>query len=210
MEDLTKKYPFPDEFSAACSPKINPEIKQRLSDYNLKKDSFQVVAQEKLGRDIYAISLALTSLFNKDGNEIEDGISFLSDAGRMLIDVHHSMFLTRRSFITPVVNQLVKDVSYGTPVTNLLFGDELHTRIKIAKDVEKQSKDMEKPVSNTNIKKNKSFHKPQVKKQQNSGSKLQLNSRGPSKRSFSSQKGYWDGPKSSRTQTHQPYRRNRY
>lgn len=56
----------------------------------------------------------------------------------MLSDVQH-VSVMRRGFITPKVNEMLKDITEQSLVDNVLFGEELSTGMKAAKDVKKTS-----------------------------------------------------------------------
>ena len=83
LESILKKYPLPENFEAIHVPKLNPEVKLLMSDSGLRKESFQTVAQEKIGMAIYAVGAALTTLFNSGGKKDDNIESYLSDAGRI-------------------------------------------------------------------------------------------------------------------------------
>ena len=74
--------------------------------------------------------------------------------------------MARRAFITPGLNQVLKTVSEGTEVDTLLFGEALSVRIKTAKEVDKISKELEKPSTSANT-----FKKFQGKYKEAGGSK---------------------------------------
>ncbi|XP_043466201.1 uncharacterized protein LOC122501039 [Leptopilina heterotoma] len=73
-------------------------------------------------------------------------VSYLSDAARLLSDVHYNISITRRAFITPNVNRLVEDVITDQPIESLLFGEKLPDLLKAAKELEKDSKAIVKPL----------------------------------------------------------------
>lgn len=200
IQDLLKKYPLPKNFEAVQPPSINPEVKHLLGESGLKKDKFQIIAQDKLGMSIYIIGLALTTLLNEGGNNQTEIISYLSDVGRMLSDIHYNISMMRRAFITPKVNKIVKDITEELPVDKTLFGENFSARMKAAKEVEKSSKDLIKP----NVF-NKTGAKSTSKSSKKKDYKLSSNYRGPTKSNYRSQnRVHRDGPWKKGTQ---PYRR---
>lgn len=87
----------------------------------------------------------MTTIFNsggKDGN-VE---SYFSDARRILSDMQYNISVTRRSFITPTANKLVKNLAEGLSTSSkLLFGEDFPARTTPAKEVEELSQKLEKP-----------------------------------------------------------------
>ncbi|XP_033231989.1 uncharacterized protein LOC117182972 [Belonocnema kinseyi] len=80
---------------------------------------------------IYAVGAALTTIFNSGGKKDGNVESYLSDAGRMLSDLHYNISITKRSFITPIANKLVKDLAEELPTSSkLLLGEDFPARIK--------------------------------------------------------------------------------
>lgn len=181
---------------------INPEIKHLLGESGTKKDGLQVVCQNTLGAAIYALSLALSLIFNDVNTPETELVSLLSDAGRMLSDVHYNVSVMRRAFIIPKVNRKVKDITEDLPIDRLLFGEDLSSRMKATKDVEKNSREFVKPSAS---KDDKSYTKYQPKKTYNSDtSKISLNSKGSFKKTPNKSRQnrvHQSGPKS-RTQTY--------
>lgn len=86
---------------------------------------------------IYAIGVALTTIFNSGGKQDGNLESYLSDASRSLSDLHYNISITRRSFITPIADKLVKDLAEDLLTSSkVLFGEDFPARIKAAKEVE--------------------------------------------------------------------------
>lgn len=89
----------------------------------------------------------------------------LSDAGRLLSDIHHSETVSRRELVTMNLNKDWKDTLSESPMDEWLFGTDLEERLKTAKSLQATSKQL-KPTRTPLKKAN--FTKP-------------LNSRSPSK-----------------------------
>ncbi|XP_043469774.1 uncharacterized protein LOC122503337 [Leptopilina heterotoma] len=204
LDEVLKKLPFPKEFEAIAAPLVDPEFKYSLGESGLKKDNFQIISQNKIGAAMYAIALALTIIFN-DGCKVDLKITqYLSDAGRILGDVHYNVSIMRRAFILPKVNQTVKEISDGLPISKFLFGEELISRMKAAKAVEKSSKDLMRP-STSGVKFKRSNQRSQPKKTHTPNYKrTPTNWRGSNRGGYKSRnRGNLDGPK----KTNRPYRR---
>lgn len=148
--DLQGKYPTIGNCPLTKAPKINPEIKSALSQLAIKKDAFQYAAQNQLGAGINAIGAALTEILIAEGStdrevDTQKLIERLADAGRILSDLHHEMSKTRKSFIIPGLNSIVKNIANDSPIDAWLFGEKFAENLKAAKSMEKSSKDLTKP-----------------------------------------------------------------
>ena len=105
--NLMNKYPVNGNCVTLKAPILNPKIAATMSDVAKKKDNFQFSAQSQLGAGISAVGSALSSLLNgksKDESQLQL-IAWLSDASRLLTDLHHSRSITWRSFLTPSFNK---------------------------------------------------------------------------------------------------------
>ncbi|XP_051159918.1 cactin-like [Leptopilina boulardi] len=192
-KELIEKYPTAINCKILQSPKLNPEIKSVIGQLSLKKDSFQVLNQNQLSAGVIALGTCLSELLSKPQAEINVSqlIVLLADAGRILTDLHHRISLTRRSFITPGLNQLVKNVAEDCDVDTLLYGEKFTEKLSAAKSAEKSGKDIAKPSTKTPIEKKRVYPKEAYPRP--------LNYRGPPKRSF----------KETRQGGHQKEQRNR-
>lgn len=185
-QELIKKYPPSNNCPFSSAPTLNPEIKSVLSATSNKKDVYQVLNQSQLSAAINATGIALSQVLEcKKSSDPENGklISLLSDSGRILSDLQHSLSITRRAFIIPGLNPLVKTIADGSKVDTLLFGEDFPDRLKSIQAVERSSKAIAR--STTNFK----YRAPAAN----------LESRGPSSRSRATGQSNnlnWKGPPS--------------
>ncbi|KAM0734510.1 hypothetical protein ACS0PU_011981 [Formica fusca] len=147
--DLQEKYPSIGNCRLTNAPKLNPEIKTALSALAIKKDTYQYLAQNQLGAGINAIGAALTEVLNAEKSseqtvDVSKFIERLADAGRILSDLHHDMSKTRKSFIVPGLNPIVKHIADDSSIDKWLFGEKFSDSLKAAKVMEKSSKDLVK------------------------------------------------------------------
>lgn len=113
---------------------------------------------------------------------------YLCDAGKILADLQYNLSMTRRAFIIPALDPLIKTVSEEAAVDTFLFGQSFSERIKTAREVHKAVKDLEKNSSNSSGKRTYgSYNKDNSRQSQSS--RTHLNSKGPLKYSTSSKKG---------------------
>ncbi|CAG9770610.1 unnamed protein product [Ceutorhynchus assimilis] len=146
-EALKEKYPIPNNIPTLMSPAINLEIKKAVPSITIKKDKFLEITQAMLGHGISAIGKGLSSLLT-DSNSLDAKnqlISRLSDGAKLLTDVHHNLSLNRRQLVTSSLNTSIKEVIQGTPVDDLLFGQNLAEKIKAAKEVERSVFKLKEP-----------------------------------------------------------------
>lgn len=143
--ELTKKYVIPSNCLGLRAPTLNPEIKAALAEVSIKKDNHQIITQNLLATGITALgttihNLLTTSTFTKE--QINELLPALSDAGRLLCDLHHTMSITRRQIITPTLNKTVRDVSLAAPIDEMLYGRDFHEKFKTIKEMEKSSREL--------------------------------------------------------------------
>lgn len=77
-------------------------------------------------------------------------IEALSDAGRLLCDVHHTQSQTRRALVTINLNKEFKDTLEKSSIDTWLFGEDLNNKLVEAKALEKSSKELKKSHPNLN------------------------------------------------------------
>lgn len=123
-----------------------------MSALAIKKDTYQYLAQNQLGAGINAIGAALTEVLNAEKSsehtvDVSKFIERLADAGRILSDLHHDMSKTRKSFIVPRLNPIVKHIADDSSIDKWLFGEKFSESLKTAKAMEKSSKDLVKQGS---------------------------------------------------------------
>ena len=144
-DDLIKKYPPPKNCQEMVAPKVNAEIAATMSQASLKKDSYQVSAQNQLSAALSAVGKGLTLLLTDikmDASIKTPLVSIMGDAGRLLAGLHHSNSLTRRSFITPSLSTTVKPIADKSPIDQFLYGKDLADTLKAARAIEKTGKEL--------------------------------------------------------------------
>lgn len=117
---------------------------------NKKKDEYQRMEQDQLGKAISAVGGSLTELLREDKSGKLDEkmlVTALSDAGRILTDLHYRKSVTRMAFISPGLSTVVKTIADGSPVGALLFSKDFSGRVKTAKAMERSTKDIQKQAS---------------------------------------------------------------
>ncbi|XP_046740535.1 uncharacterized protein LOC124407969 [Diprion similis] len=113
--ELNTKYTAPSNCTLMEAPVLNPEAKAAMLPNTIQRD----------------VRLAT-------GDNVQL-IEWVSDAGRMLSDLHHTHSETRRLFITSSVNPSAKETMTGAPIGKFSFGNNLEERVNSAKSIEKIS-----------------------------------------------------------------------
>ncbi|VEN58033.1 unnamed protein product [Callosobruchus maculatus] len=157
LEEDTKKvlvdrYLPPSNCMAVTPPIMNPEVKIACSESVMRRDERISQVQHQIAAGLSAIGLALTRMLNKQ--EVEDNkddIRLLSDAGRLLANVHHSESRSRRELIALNLNKELKETLVSTPISKFLFGNDLEDTIKTTKDLEKSGQQL-KPTKQMFVK----------------------------------------------------------
>ncbi|XP_025270814.1 uncharacterized protein LOC105257081 [Camponotus floridanus] len=134
---LLKKFPRTGELYTQ-PPKINVEIIPAMTEISKKRDQHFTDTQECVGTAITSLAAAV-SLLLEDSEEGVDQIKlieYLSDTGKLLIDVFRQHSKARASFITPIMKKSVKPLVDSLSPGEWLFGDKLADQIKEVKTVE--------------------------------------------------------------------------
>ena len=128
-EKLVKKYPPAENCTNLRAPMINPEVKSAMRSTSVKKDSYQAIVKTQLSAGLSGVGTCLTNLLTEQDPHFEANrksrfLTLLSEAGKILSDLHHEISLTRRNFIVPGLNPVIKSIADGGVVDTLLFGTE--------------------------------------------------------------------------------------
>lgn len=146
---MVNKYLAPENCKVINPPSVNPEVKVVMLESTLRRDSRLVLLQKQVGACMAAIGLTLTQLINEEKWDNKTYLQLLIDVGRLLANVHHSESVSRKELISINLNKDLKDTLSNTPINEFLFGTDLDSTIKAAKDLEKsghQLKLIKKPI----------------------------------------------------------------
>lgn len=129
---LIEKYLSPENCPLIKPPLINPEVKIAISESIIRRDERLSQVQHQIAAGLSAIGLALTRMLDKqavEGNK--EDIQLLSDAGRLLANVNSESPRSRRGLIALNLNKELKETLVSTPISKLLFGNDLTTNLQI-------------------------------------------------------------------------------
>ncbi|XP_031350598.1 uncharacterized protein LOC116176254 [Photinus pyralis] len=139
---LIDKHLPPENLQALLAPKLNPEIKAAIPEGALRRDARLQLWQKQIGAATSAVASGLSSML-KEGADVNKGfIETLSDVGRLLSDLHFCESFSRRELLSLQLNKDLKDTLKNTNITDFIFGENLDTNIKSAKDLEKSAEQL--------------------------------------------------------------------
>ncbi|CAK1582599.1 unnamed protein product [Parnassius mnemosyne] len=141
-QNLLKAYLIPENCKLLRAPTLNPEIAAALTDAARNRDKKIEVDQQKLGLGITAVNRAMSLLLIGD-NKVQ-AIKILSDACRILSDLHHSETQTRIKLVTPGLDKCFLKIIHESERDETLFGNNLPQKIKALKAIEKQGLQIKK------------------------------------------------------------------
>ncbi|XP_018375483.1 PREDICTED: uncharacterized protein LOC108769154 [Trachymyrmex cornetzi] len=135
-EKLINKYRRSELMKA---PKLNPEVANALAEPAVKRDKHFVDYQNAIGSAIASLGLAMSQILEPSEDGIDElmVIERLSDAARLLNDLHYRQSICRRAFILPGIPRGFKTAIENTKPDSFLFGKELGEKIKEAGVIEK-------------------------------------------------------------------------
>nr|CAH7760283.1 unnamed protein product [Callosobruchus chinensis] len=110
-KELISKYPAPDNSRYFEAPKLNAIVRQAINDSVVKRDERLTYKQTQIGVALSAIGSVISELLEKQeaGGDNKSIIERLSDAGRLLSDLHRSESTTRRDLASLNLNKEWRD-----------------------------------------------------------------------------------------------------
>lgn len=138
-KELIKKYLPPENCIELNPPKINLEVEKAVPENTIRRDKRLSQLQSQVGAATSAVAWLITDILQKGEGVNMAYIECLNDIGRLLSDVFHSESVSRRELLALNINKDLKDTLTHTPISEWLFGKDLDTTIKSAKDLEKSS-----------------------------------------------------------------------
>jgi len=144
--ELLRNYPTPANCPMLTVPKLNAEIEVSLSESLRKKEEGFTTLQAQLSAGLSALGIGLSKALavrSQNAALIDPWLKNMSDAGRILADLHHEVSLTRQKIVMPVIaNPSIRKLAESSGVDKFLFGGDLSEKMKAVKEVEKSSHDL--------------------------------------------------------------------
>lgn len=153
-EEILEKYPPPKNCIFFDPPKVNDEInvKLKLKEHEaaLKRDSRLIEKQTKISSILSILGSVVSDIiFDKStkkekdiSSQEEEQLEKISTSMRMLMDVQRDEALTRRGLILANIKITDKSVFESSSVDEYLFGEDLSEKLKVARSIEKASRDL--------------------------------------------------------------------
>jgi len=135
---ILETYSRTEEFYTEA-PKVNTDILPLLTDIAKKRDQHLSDTQKCVGTAISALGAAISMIIDNPEDELdhEKFFDYLSHVGQMLTDVFHQQSLTRKAFITPLLNKSLKPTLDTTVSDEWLYSEKFRDLVKEAKTIEK-------------------------------------------------------------------------
>lgn len=151
LEDLKKKYPPAKNCLVTQAPQLNKEVELAVGDVAKSRDARLATVQSQMGVALSALGKGLSKLINqeKENEVMRPYIEIISDAARILADVHHSQSISRRNLVCldldKALDKNLKETVGRSPIDEMLFGADLNERLKSADLVNKSSLGLKAP-----------------------------------------------------------------
>ncbi|CAG9137865.1 unnamed protein product [Plutella xylostella] len=149
-ESLLKEYRIPENCKLLRAPTLNPEIISAINGAARGRDKKIENLQQQLGLGITAINRAMNTLVTGSGDDKQDkvqAVKVLSDACRILSDLHYKESESRSNLILPGLDKSFLSVIQDVERDESLFGSKLGDKIRASQMIEKQGLQIKKVVT---------------------------------------------------------------
>ncbi|XP_071639623.1 uncharacterized protein [Temnothorax longispinosus] len=145
-DQILEIYSRKDEFYTEA-PKVNTDIIPILTDIAKKRDKHFVDTQNCVGTAILALGAAISMMLEapEDGIDQEKFSEHLCHVGQLLSEIFHQQSVTRKSFITPLLNKSLKPTLDTTTSDEWLYSEKFRDMVKEAKVIEKAVVGLKQP-----------------------------------------------------------------
>ena len=108
-EKILKKYEVPE---VLASPVLNEQIQTKLNEKAVKRDGYRLDTQKLASTALTAIVRAITlnDEENGEGIEQESFSEMLSDAAKLIAEIHFQQTETRKAFLVPRFTKSFQEV----------------------------------------------------------------------------------------------------
>lgn len=149
-DKLFKDYLIPENCKLLQAPTLNPEISAAISEMVRGRDKKHLGYQQQLGCGTAAVNRAMDIMLQSESNPtIIGALKHMSDACRILSDLHHDLTLNRTKLITPSLEKSFINIISDVNRDEFLFGSSLGEKIKASRAIERQGTQIRKPASHT-------------------------------------------------------------
>lgn len=144
-KSLVEKYSIPENCGIITAPVLNSEVVAAIQANVKTRDKCIIEKQERVASCMAAVGKAISITLKSDMQEKLELLEILSDTGRLLAFLQREESEIRRSLILANLNSSVREILTCSTVDGFLFGGNLEEKIKLAKTIERASKDLVQP-----------------------------------------------------------------
>ncbi|XP_053613721.1 uncharacterized protein LOC128678707 [Plodia interpunctella] len=137
---LMEEYYIPSNCDLLTAPLLNPEAKAALTTAITKRDSSIREKQKQLGIAISALGQAVEDVISNESTK--KILKPISDACRLLCDIHFAETKTRRNLISYCTNTKLKETVLESTRDKFLFGENLAEKLKSAKSIQQSGESL--------------------------------------------------------------------
>ncbi|XP_060807715.1 uncharacterized protein LOC132903429 [Amyelois transitella] len=152
--NLIQGHLTPSNCELLIAPALNQEVKAALPEGLVKRDMAILQRQKDVGVAISALATATELVISNVNAESKQSIlKPISDACRILCDIHHSQTRLRRNYVINSINTELKETLLETSRDKYLFGENLTDKLKTAKTIQRSGetlKNNNKTIFNKN------------------------------------------------------------
>lgn len=133
------------------APKVNLGIP--MTEVATKREKHFIELQKTVGSAIAAQATAISMMLETAPGEDVDQEAFcelLSHAGQLLTDTFYQLSVTRKSFITPLMDKIYKSSLDETKADEWLYGEKFTDQVKEVKILEKTSSTLKPAIKKQN------------------------------------------------------------
>lgn len=160
-ESIFKEYLIPSNCELLVPPILNPEAKAALTDAFIKRDASMLSRQKHLSVAIAALTQTLDKMVSRKDSQTSDFLKPISDACRVLCDMHYYETETRKKFVISSTNSGLKDALSNSVTDKFLFGENMSEKLKTAKTVQRSGEELKSVLRHQN-QKNSTYNKSRV------------------------------------------------
>lgn len=146
QDDITKCHSLPENCQLLDAPILNEEVKAVISEAGITRDKCIAYQQKQMGTALTIIGKVMSHIINNPPDKILM-IKSLSEASKLVCDLHHQQTKTRRSLVAPQLDKHFLEMTQNTTRNEFLYGDNLSERIKINKIIQQSSNSIKKTAS---------------------------------------------------------------
>ena len=129
-DSIIEKYSVPENCEMLNPPAVNGEIWKILDKRSRSYDRLFQEIQQSLAAGMVPV-LKLVDILKSQISSNEEAKHLISDCLTMLGQVQYNLSIRRRYLIRPNINKKYRNLcNVGTPVTTLLFGDDITKEMK--------------------------------------------------------------------------------